>query len=82
MFEIDIIFCIYRLHACFVPIDCRKRVVKYKFSNEPILEQNGGNSMQSVQIISSLMTCRIIAKGCLYNVVRFTHIECENPSIE
>ena len=29
------------LHACFPSIDCRTRVVKFYFPNEPVIEWNG-----------------------------------------
>ena len=34
------------------------------------------------QISSCLKACKMIDKGCLYNVVRVKDLECETPSIE
>ena len=38
--------------------------------------------MPTVQIISFFKARKIIAKGCLYNVVRVKDLECETRSIE
>ena len=41
MFDFDIILGMDWLHTCFASIDCRTRVVKFQFPNEPILELKG-----------------------------------------
>ena len=38
--------------------------------------------MRRGQIISYLKSCKMIAKGFLYHVVRFKDLECETLSIE
>ena len=38
MVDFDIILGMDWFHACFSSIDCRTRVVKFNFPNEPILE--------------------------------------------
>ena len=38
MFYCDVILGMDWLHACFSSIDCRMRVVKFQFPNEPVLE--------------------------------------------
>ena len=74
MFDFDIILGIYWLHNCFASIDCRTRVVKFRFPNEFILEWKGGGI---------LCPCKMITKGCLYHyVVRVKDLECETPYIE
>ena len=40
--DFDVILRMDWLNACFASIDCRTRVVKFNFLNEPILEWKGG----------------------------------------
>ena len=42
----------------------------------------GGNSNPRGNIISSLKTCKLITKGCLYHIVIVRDLESEVPSIE
>ena len=41
MLDFDIIFGMDWLHACFSSTDCRTRVVRFNFPNEPIVEWKG-----------------------------------------
>ncbi|KAG5602033.1 hypothetical protein H5410_033403 [Solanum commersonii] len=38
MVDFDVIFGMDWLYACYASVDCRTRVVKFQFSNEPVLE--------------------------------------------
>ena len=75
IFDFDIIFSMDCLHECFASIDCRTRVVKFHFSNEPILELKGESSISRGQINFCLKACRMIATGCLYHVVTVKDLE-------
>ena len=52
MVDFDVILGMDMLHNCFAFIDCRIRVVKFNFPNEPVLEWKGGNSILRGRIIS------------------------------
>ena len=43
--DFDIILGMDLLHACFASIDCRTRVGRFNFPNEPVVEWKGGNSI-------------------------------------
>ncbi len=38
MVDFDVILGMDWLHACYASIDCRTRVVKFQFPNEPVIE--------------------------------------------
>ena len=58
------------------------RVVKFNFSNEPVVEWNGGNSISRTRIISCKKACKMICIGCLYHFVRVKNLDFEIPPIE
>ena len=70
------------LHACFDSIDCRTRVVKFKFPTELVLELKVRSFIPRGHIISCLKAYKMISKGCLYHIVRVKDLDSETPPIE
>ena len=82
MVDFDVILGMDWLHACFASIDCRTRVLKFKFPNEPVLELKGGKSTVRGQIISCILAYKMISKGFHYHIVRVKELEIEVPPLE
>ena len=82
MVDFDVILGMDWLHAWFDSIDCRTRVVKFNFPNEPVLQLKGGNFIHRVHIISCLKICKMIYNRCLLYIVRFKDLVFEIPLIE
>ena len=53
MLDFDVILGMELLHACFASINCRLRVVKFNFQNEPVLELKG--EILFLEFVSSLV---------------------------
>ena len=59
MVHFDIILGMDWLHDRFASIDCRTRIVKFNFPNEPVLELRGGILFLEV-VLSRLKPCKMI----------------------
>ena len=70
------------LHSCYASVDCRTRIVRFQFSNEPILEFKGISLVPMGRFISYLKAIKMISKGYLYHLVRVKDSSLETPTLE
>ena len=75
MVDFDVILGMDWLHDCFASINCRTKIVKFNFPNEPVLELKVVNFIPRGRIISCLKACKMISKGFLYNIVRVKELK-------
>ena len=70
------------LHSCYALIDCRTRIVRFQFPDEPILERKGSSLEPMSQFISYLKARKMISKIYFYHLVWVKNSSLETPTLE
>nr|XP_009770969.1 PREDICTED: uncharacterized protein LOC104221594 [Nicotiana sylvestris] len=82
MVNFDVIMGMDWLYKCYVLLDCRAKVVKFEFPNEPVHEWKGNITEPQGKFISYLKAKKMITKGCLYHLVRVIDTTAEVTNIQ
>ena len=70
MVDFDIILGMDWLHLCYASVDCRTRIVRFQFLDEPIIEWKDSSLRHMGRFISYLKAKKMISKAYLYHLVR------------
>jgi len=82
MMDFDAIMGMDWLAACYATVDCRANVAKFHFPGEPVLEWVGNTPTPRGRFISYLKARKMIAKGCIYHIVRVRDADAEIPTLQ
>ena len=82
MHDFDVILGMDCLHCCYACLDCRNRVVIFRFSNEEELLWEGYNSSHPNPLISNLKANKVMSKGLLCHLVSVNELDHDIPSID
>ncbi|XP_059310115.1 uncharacterized protein LOC132061290 [Lycium ferocissimum] len=69
MVDFDVIMGMDWLSACYANMDCRHKLVRFAFPDEPVIVWEGEIAKPRNRFISYLNAHKMIAKGCIYHLV-------------
>ena len=82
MHVFDVILGMDWLHSCYAYLDCRSRVVSFRFPNEEELVLEGYNSSRPNPLILNLKASKMMSKGLLCHLVSVINFDHDVPSID
>ncbi|XP_069155812.1 uncharacterized protein [Solanum lycopersicum] len=82
MHDFDIILGMDWLHSHYACLDCRSKVVRFRFPNEEELVWEGYNPIRPNPLISNLKANKMMAKGLLCHLVSVNDLDHDVPSID
>ena len=82
MMDFDAIMGMDWLAACYATVDCRAKAAIFHFPGEPVLEWVGNTPTPRGRFISYLKARKMIAKGCIYHIVRVRDADAEIPTLQ
>ena len=82
MHDFDVILRMECLHSCYACMDCRSRVVRFRFPIEEKLIWEGYNSSRPNPLILNLKANKMISKGLLFHLVSVNDLDHDIPSMD
>ncbi|XP_070034782.1 uncharacterized protein [Nicotiana tomentosiformis] len=82
MLDFDAIMGMDWLAACYAIVDCRAKIPRFHFLGEPVLEWVGNTATPRGRFISYLKARKMIAKGCIYHIVRVRDVDAQIPTLQ
>ncbi|XP_069145837.1 uncharacterized protein [Solanum lycopersicum] len=82
MRDFDIILGMDWLHSYYACLDCRSRVVRFRFPNGEELVWEGYNPIRPNPLVSNLKANKMMAKGLLCHLVSVNDLDHDVPSID
>ncbi|XP_070032310.1 uncharacterized protein [Nicotiana tomentosiformis] len=70
------------LASCYATVECREKAAIFHFLGEPVLEWVGNTATPRGRFISYLKARKMIAKGCVYHIVRVKDADAEIPTLQ
>ncbi|XP_070031696.1 uncharacterized protein [Nicotiana tomentosiformis] len=82
MMDFDAIMGMDWLSACYATVDCRAKAARFHFPGEAVLEWVGNTATPRGKFISYLKARKMIAKGCIYHIVRVRDADAEISTLQ
>ncbi|XP_070008306.1 uncharacterized protein [Nicotiana sylvestris] len=82
MVEFDFTMGMDWLDSCYDNVDCRSKMVWFKFLGEPVLEWKGKTVSLKGRFISYLKARKMTRKGYIYHLFRVHDVKAESPTLQ
>ncbi|XP_070019367.1 uncharacterized protein [Nicotiana sylvestris] len=82
MLDFDAIMGMDWLEACYATVDCQAKIARFHFPGKPVLEWVGNTATPRGRFISYLKARKMIAKGCIYHIVRVKDADAEKSILQ
>ncbi|XP_060212009.1 uncharacterized protein LOC132639586 [Lycium barbarum] len=79
MVDFDVIMGMDWLPECYEYVDCRHKLARFEFPNEPVIVWKGKIAKPRGRFISYLKAHKMISKGCIYHLVAVNNTQVVVP---